>query len=114
MWSQCRGGLILGVQISLGCSPKTEHHLTPNTPEHGFSLIHNLASPDTLMETIGQQAKVRSNMHFISNKLKFGEDGVVSDIPNPIITSYTKADPKAFSQVAGAIKVWRNLVRQSG
>ena len=61
------------------------------------------------METIGQQAKIRSNMHFISNKLKFGEDGVVCDIPDHITTSYTKADPNAFAPVAETIKACGEL-----
>ena len=56
------------------------------------------------METINQQAKIRSNMHFIANKLKFGQDGAVSGIPDPIITSYTKADPGALTPVAEIIK----------
>lgn len=54
---------------------------------------------------IKQQAGIRRNMHFISNKLNFGENGIVTDIPEQIITSYTKGDPGAFASVAEEIRV---------
>jgi hypothetical protein len=57
------------------------------------------------METIKQQSGLRKNMHFISNKLNFGDDDVVHDIPAQIITSYTKGDPRAFASVADEVKV---------
>lgn len=60
---------------------------------------------DTLMETIKQQSSIRGNMLFITNKLNFGENDVVADIPEQIITSYTKGDSKAFASVADKIKV---------
>ncbi len=60
---------------------------------------------DTLVETLTQQSSVRGNMHVISNRLSFNEEGVASAIPANITTSYTKADPKAFQPVEEYIKV---------
>ena len=57
------------------------------------------------METIRQQSFIRSNMLFVSNKLRFGADDVVCDVPSQIITSYTKGDKKAFASVSDKIKV---------
>ena len=59
------------------------------------------------METVRQKSSIRSNVRFITNRLNFGQDGVASDIPKTIITSYTKGDPKAFSSVADDIKVYK-------
>ena len=81
---------------------------------HYHACVVILAS-DTLVETLTQQSSVRSNMHVISNRLDFNQEGVASDIPSKIITSYTKADAKAFETVADAIKVcsylwvWREI-----
>ena len=44
-------------------------------------------------------------MHVISNRLKFNEEGVACDIPQQIITSYTKGDTKSLHSVADAIRV---------
>jgi len=65
----------------------------------------DLYPPDTLVETLTQQSSMRSNMHVISNRLSFNEEGVACSIPSKITTSYTKADPQAFASVAEAIKV---------
>ena len=72
---------------------------------HIYLMFFHFISSDTLIETIKQQAGLRDNMRFITNRLNFGENDVVSDIPQQIITSYTKGDPKAIASVADYIKV---------
>lgn len=44
-------------------------------------------------------------MHFIGNSLRFDENGIVFDIPDKIITSYTKGDSRTLAPVVDKIKV---------